>query len=823
MKKALFVLCLGLLTTSLYSCSLNLGGSSNNTSNSGSNSSSEVISNSSNSSEGGNQLTFSPIENPTLYTNKFDEEKIPNQWTEYGVGDPFVLRYNGKYYLYVSTKNFEIGVRGWVSEDLIHYEMLTGEGLETGYVSNDPCTLGAYAPEVIYKNGYFYMIQSQSGNGHYILRSEKPEGPFVKVKDNFGESIDGSFFVDDDESFYMLRASNTGIRIIQMNDDLTLGTSRTLDNTVLGGWTEGPYLLKRNGIYYLTYTGNHVVSEGYRIGYSYSQDKVFERDAFTEGGTIILNTDEEYKGLGHSSTVLGPDLDSYYIAYHNLNSSGGPNRSNNIARISFSGTEMIVEHPELEGNIIPNMPEFSSSDSSGFTLSNNKYLSSKETSDIYSAEYNFIGNDVSMICSYIDDSNYHYVNIKDDVLTFVEVNNGTENVLSTSEFVKDYDYTKLHTVRLQYKEGKVSIYFDNMNKINLEEHTLSKGKIGYVNGSDLTICHTSFSDVAHGSSDNKAIHQNKVLASSYYQSSFTGSELVENQMLEGEEDIYNSKIGSYDLLLKNKNDYASYRVYAEEDGLYALDMTLRKEYEGKNVIVKIDNETPIRMKIPSSNDVQASYYKATLGEVNMSQGSHYITIICEDEIRFSNFEYFLSSSIYPSFEHNLATYVDKGVIYVNSWKLKNDGHYALAGNRNLMYFGDKTLTDYTVEVDIELVGETQASSCGVILRADNPAFSGVDNVSSIQGYYVGFNNSKVFISKCNYNNSNMDVEADAYKSDSDKSYHLKMTAKGNKIELDFNNGAVVLSYVDPIGFTHGYVGFYTDGAAAIYRNLKISK
>ena len=153
---------------------------------------------------------------------KFDEEKIPGQWSAYGVGDPYVMRYNGRYYLYCSTKNNEVGVRAWVSDDLINYEPITGEGLETGYVTNDPSTVTAYAPEVLYRDGYFYMIQSQGGNGHYILRSEKPEGPFVKIIDNFGESIDGSFFVDDDEQLYMLRASNTGIRLIKMNDDFSI-------------------------------------------------------------------------------------------------------------------------------------------------------------------------------------------------------------------------------------------------------------------------------------------------------------------------------------------------------------------------------------------------------------------------------------------------------------------------------------------------------------------------------------------------------------------------------------------------------------------------
>ena len=69
--------------------------------------------------------------------------------------------------------------------------------------------------------------------------------------------------------------------------------------------------------------------------------------------------------------------------------------------------------------------------------------------------------------------------------------------------------------------------------------------------------------------------------------------------------------------------------------------------------------------------------------------------------------------------------------------------------------------------------------------------------------------------------SEMDASADAHKSESGVTHHLKIVVRGNKIELDFDNGDVNLTYIDSIGFTHGSVGLYTDGAASIYLNLKI--
>ena len=104
-----------------------------------------------------------------FYSNDFSDEQIANQWPEYGIGDPFVYRWNGTYYLYVSTKDGNIGVRGYKSTDLVHYEPITGEGLPYGYVSNDEKSLSAYAPEVMYKNGTFYMILSPAGRGHILL------------------------------------------------------------------------------------------------------------------------------------------------------------------------------------------------------------------------------------------------------------------------------------------------------------------------------------------------------------------------------------------------------------------------------------------------------------------------------------------------------------------------------------------------------------------------------------------------------------------------------------------------------------------------------
>lgn len=97
--------------------------------------------------------------------------------------DPFVLRFNGRYYLYCTNP----GVRCWQSDDLLHWTMMGEVVPEDEFPGLVP-----FAPEVVYENGWFYMYTSPHGLGHYVLRSDSPLGPFRKITPNIGHAIDFS-------------------------------------------------------------------------------------------------------------------------------------------------------------------------------------------------------------------------------------------------------------------------------------------------------------------------------------------------------------------------------------------------------------------------------------------------------------------------------------------------------------------------------------------------------------------------------------------------------------------------------------------------------
>ena len=130
------------------------------------------------------------------------------------IRDPFVLPYEGKYYLY--------GTRGQTA-------WMSATGLDV-YVSNDlenwsephecfsvPENFWAdkeiWAPEVHFFNGLFYMFVSlRSDNrlrGTQILRSNSPSGPFLPFTDDAitpkeMQSLDGTFYIDKNGDPYIV-------------------------------------------------------------------------------------------------------------------------------------------------------------------------------------------------------------------------------------------------------------------------------------------------------------------------------------------------------------------------------------------------------------------------------------------------------------------------------------------------------------------------------------------------------------------------------------------------------------------------------------------
>jgi len=155
---------------------------------------------------------------------------------EINIRDPFVLVHGGKYYLY-GTRGYECWGKGtgldvYVGSDLENWS----EPIECFSKPEDFwADRNFWAPEVHEYKGKFYMFASFKKDGvcrgTAILKSDKPEGPFIPWSDgpvtpSDWECLDGTFYVDDGTPYIVfchewLQCGDGEIHRMKLNDDLS--------------------------------------------------------------------------------------------------------------------------------------------------------------------------------------------------------------------------------------------------------------------------------------------------------------------------------------------------------------------------------------------------------------------------------------------------------------------------------------------------------------------------------------------------------------------------------------------------------------------------
>jgi hypothetical protein len=235
-----------------------------------------------------------------------------------------VVREANRYYLFAS------GGAAWVSSDLVNWKYQAVE-VRGGRLPT--------APHVFKYNGAFYM----SGNdaplykasdilGPYeLLGSWKDEkgGPWKGVAAN-GHAWQGAFdvdiFVDENNKPYLYYPgrSTTGIFVVPLRpDDLT--TFAAAPKHLFGfqpahrwerwgesneysheAWIEGPWTFKRNGIYYLEYSGSGTQWLSYATGV-YTARSPVGPFTYAPGNPLLRKTTGIVTGPGHGCAVQGPD------------------------------------------------------------------------------------------------------------------------------------------------------------------------------------------------------------------------------------------------------------------------------------------------------------------------------------------------------------------------------------------------------------------------------------------------------------------------------------------------------------------------------------
>ena len=323
-------------------------------------------------------FTFLPLSAQTPY----NAPAAANPFIPGYFADPTIRKFGDTYYLYATTDGTGNGygpAQVWVSKDFVNWKNI---------VMNWPTTEVVWAPDVVQQPDgtfrYYYCEPCVISIGE----STSPVGPWknilgkedaVMVPDRYVHNaitLDPQLFRDDDGSEYLYFTTwgiykGFGCGVAKLNSQFSILNSqlkdarfwrednpfpiaadeffsekRLIPNTELKDIFEAPYVFKRNGIYYFTYSSGSCHDHTYRVQYATSTTSPM--GPFEYKGCILeTNKDQTVHGPGHHS-ILEQD-GKYYIVYHRHNlprSVHGFNRQVCIDEMKF----------DAKGNILPVVP-----------------------------------------------------------------------------------------------------------------------------------------------------------------------------------------------------------------------------------------------------------------------------------------------------------------------------------------------------------------------------------------------------------------------------------------------------------------------------------
>jgi beta-xylosidase len=258
-------------------------------------------------------------------------------------GDPYVIKENNKYYLYATHNE---GVQLYVSDNFNDFEF-------KGFCYKRENEKAYWAPAVVKYNDKFYMYVSTMGSNEndvhkqriQVAVSDTPDGEFKFLNDLTEPfSIDPHVVVSNNElyMFYSINdyeAQRAGTLIVvdkmesptKMVGNPKIVVRATLDEEIFmrnrfregQHWhtLEGAFYFRKGNYHYLTYSGNCYQNENYYIGYAVAygdEDDLtkleFKKYPDDSAYYPLIRKNDVEEGTGHNSVL--EDNGKFYIIYH---------------------------------------------------------------------------------------------------------------------------------------------------------------------------------------------------------------------------------------------------------------------------------------------------------------------------------------------------------------------------------------------------------------------------------------------------------------------------------------------------------------------------
>ncbi|MBB5349947.1 hypothetical protein HNR46_000168 [Haloferula luteola] len=278
-----------------------------------------------------------PVILPLISAEAASPVLLPGQVPESGnpilpgyFADPSIVQIDGKNFIYATLDPWGGQTLGcWESPDFKNwtYRQLNWP---TQQACHSPTSgnAGVWAPSVILAPDGRYHMAVSVGSEVWIGVADSPLGPWQNslgdrplIPADFKPGyhmIDAEWFVDEDQQVYLYWGSGHGWTngrcfVAKMNSDLTAFAGEIQDVTP-SHYFEAPFMVKRQGRYFLMYSDGVTVKDTYQVHYAVGNSPF---GPFEEGPTspiLVTDATQHIVSPGHHSVFQRQGRD--YILYH---------------------------------------------------------------------------------------------------------------------------------------------------------------------------------------------------------------------------------------------------------------------------------------------------------------------------------------------------------------------------------------------------------------------------------------------------------------------------------------------------------------------------
>lgn len=243
--------------------------------------------------------------------------------------DPSIVAYEGKFYIYATVDPWGSEFLScWESTDFKNWKF-TKLNWPTKEACTSPTSTGSmvWAPSVIKKGNLFYMYASV-GSEIWCGIAQHPLGPWKNMlgdkplisfdKSKYYHVIDAEVFVDDDEKPYLYWGSgwewkNGHCFAAELNEDMRSFKTEKVEVTP-AHYFEGPFMVKQNAKYYLTYSEGKTIDNSYEVRYAVGNSPLGPFKEAANSPILKTNVSQNVFGPGHHTIFTFKN--KHYIIYH---------------------------------------------------------------------------------------------------------------------------------------------------------------------------------------------------------------------------------------------------------------------------------------------------------------------------------------------------------------------------------------------------------------------------------------------------------------------------------------------------------------------------